>query len=136
LRDKGFEPLFEHHLVPGRDLYAFALTGKFNAFHHGTNTFLVGLIILTRRSGASHSVDRCLQYRGANGLSGNDDLPTADEFTQREDTDVTLHGPELLLPPQPAIDTVSARSVSMPTSRKFMTRGLTENRNREQRLFT
>jgi hypothetical protein len=54
-----------------------------------------------------------LQIRGANGLSGNGDLPIAAALLQPTLSPVAFpHGEELLPPPQPAIDTINTRSTS------------------------
>src|ERR1039457_5143958 len=58
--------------------------------------------------------------RGAYGLSGNAVLPITAELTQREAALVLLHGDELLLLPQLAIDIASMSSINAAAWRGFM----------------
>lgn len=58
--------------------------------------------------------------RGADGLSGNPDLPITAEFAQPLIAGLDLHGDELSLPPTRAIDVVSMSSVVVAARPKFI----------------
>jgi len=80
-----------------------------------TNTFLVRISIVPRRSNASHSRKaEGLQNRGANGLSGIGDLPIDEETGKQVPPFGTPlpalpeHDDELLLPPHADREIASA----------------------------
>jgi hypothetical protein len=99
---------------------------SFRAFR-GTFSPLIGGIDSRHVRSARCEYDKCERgsvsashCRGAYRLFGNSDLPITTEFAQALIAGLDLHGNELLLPPQPAIDIVVVSSVVVAARRRFI----------------